>query len=431
MTPNRSRVPGLRIGFVSTRLAGTDGVSLETAKWARVLTEMGESCFYLAGEFDRSFPTERSLLAPEAHFTHPDILAISAEAFSRGTRPPELTQRIWDLQRHLKEQIAGFVRDFELDLLVAENVLSLPMNLPLGLALTEYIAETGIPVIGHHHDFYWERPRFLRNCVWDYLNMSFPPRLSTVRHVVINTSAAHQLSLRAGVSSLLIPNVMDFAHPPAVADGYGDDLRAALGIGPDEWLLLQPTRIVPRKGIEHAIELADRLGRRARLVITHEAGDEGYEYAERVNRYADLLGVSTIFAADLIAEQRGQTTDGRKIFTLADVYPQADIVTYPSAVEGFGNAFLEAIYYRRPVVVNDYTIFHIDIAPKGFQVIRFEGYVTDQTVNQARQVLDDPNLAAAMAEHNYRVAECHYSLAVLRRRLGMLLAESRGETECS
>jgi mannosylglucosylglycerate synthase len=428
---NRPGTQRFRIGFISTRLAGTDGVSLETAKWARVLTEMDEQCFYLAGDFDGSLPAERSRMVPEAHFTHPDVLAISTEAFGRAVRPAQLTRRIWDLQQHLKEQITAFVRDFELDLLVAENVLSLPMNLPLGLALTEYIAETGIPVIGHHHDFYWERPRFLRNCVWDYLNMSFPPRLSTVRHVVINTSAAHQLSLRAGVSSLLIPNVMDFARPPGKLDGYGDDLREILGIGANEWLLLQPTRVVARKGIEHAIELADRLGRRARLVITHEVGDEGYEYAQRVHRYADLLGVSVIFAANLVAEQRGQTADGRKIYALADIYPQANLVTYPSAVEGFGNAFLEAIYYRRAVVVNDYTIFHTDIAPKGFDVIRFEGYVTDQTVAQVRQVLDDPSLAAAMSEHNYRVAECHYSLAVLRRRLSVLLAESRGEMECS
>jgi hypothetical protein len=35
------------------------------------------------------------------------------------------------------------------------------LNIPLGLALTELIAETDIPVIGHHHDFFWERKRFL------------------------------------------------------------------------------------------------------------------------------------------------------------------------------------------------------------------------------------------------------------------------------
>ena len=42
-----------RIGIVSTRLAGTDGVSLETAKWAAVLERLGYSCFWLAGELDR------------------------------------------------------------------------------------------------------------------------------------------------------------------------------------------------------------------------------------------------------------------------------------------------------------------------------------------------------------------------------------------
>ena len=40
---SRAQAPAgsLRIGFVSTRFAGTDGVSLETAKWATVLEGMG------------------------------------------------------------------------------------------------------------------------------------------------------------------------------------------------------------------------------------------------------------------------------------------------------------------------------------------------------------------------------------------------------
>ena len=58
-------------GFVSTRLAGTDGVSLEAGKWADVFEEEGFTCFYFAGELER--PPERSYLAEEALFTHPDI----------------------------------------------------------------------------------------------------------------------------------------------------------------------------------------------------------------------------------------------------------------------------------------------------------------------------------------------------------------------
>ncbi len=40
----------VNIGFISTRLAGTDGVSLETAKMAAVLRKMGHQIFYCAGD---------------------------------------------------------------------------------------------------------------------------------------------------------------------------------------------------------------------------------------------------------------------------------------------------------------------------------------------------------------------------------------------
>jgi glycosyltransferase involved in cell wall biosynthesis len=131
--------------------------------------------------------------------------------------------------------------------------------------------------------------------------------------------------------------------------------------------------------------------------------------------------------SDVIKDQRGQTPDGRKVYTLGDVYPQADLVTYPSDIEGFGNAFLEAIYYRRPIVVNNYSIFDIDIKPKGFRVIEFDGYITDETVRRVRQVLEDPRLAQEITEHNYEMGKRHYSYAVLERRLQTLITDCFGE----
>ena len=416
---------GRRIGFVSTRLIGTDGVSLEAAKWVNVLEQMGHTCFFFAGAAD--YPPARSRLVPEALFTHPDIHTIYTTAFSERARPPTVTRQIHDLSAHLKAHLAAFVREFEIELLIIENALAIPMNIPLGIALTEFIAETEFPTIAHHHDFFWERKRFLVNCVWDYLNMAFPPHLPSIRHVVINSSAANQLSLRTGISSWLIPNVMDFEHPPAPPDEYTRDVRAALEIAPDELVFLQPTRVVQRKGIEHAIELIHRLGRKARLVISHAAGDEGDVYERRVRDFAALLGVATNFVSDRIAERRGATNDGRKIYTLWDVYPYADWVTYPSDIEGFGNAFLEAIYFRRPLVVNAYSIFEIDIKPKGFRVVEFDGYITDETVHAVDALLDDPRATQAMVEHNYQLGKLHYSYARLERRLMMLLADCFGE----
>jgi hypothetical protein len=136
---------------------------------------------------------------------------------------------IHEIKEHLKDQLYDFIAKFNIDLLIPENALTIPLNIPLGLAITEVIAETGLPTIAHHHDFFWERQEFKTNSVWDYLNMAFPPHLPTIRHVVISSSADNQLSLRTGISSTIIPNVMDFKHPPPPPDDYASDVREALG----------------------------------------------------------------------------------------------------------------------------------------------------------------------------------------------------------
>jgi len=184
------------IGFISTRLAGTDGVSLEAAKWASIFEKEGFTCFYFAGECDR--PSERSYIVDEAHFKHPDIREIHRNCFGMKKRSNYVSKRIHELRLRLKKQLYNFIRQFKIDLLVTENSLTIPLNIPLGLAITELISETDTPTIAHHHDFFWERQTFMTNAVWEYLNMAFPPHLPQIRHVVINSSANNQLSLRTG-----------------------------------------------------------------------------------------------------------------------------------------------------------------------------------------------------------------------------------------
>lgn len=415
----------LRIGFVSTRLGSTDGVSLETEKWTHVLTRLGHQCFFFAGLCDR--PADVSYVVPEAHFSHPAILKTYDAAFSNRNRPPEITRQIRDLSEYLKGRLYEFVRKYDVHLLIVENALAIPLNIPLGIAITEFITETGIHTIAHHHDLYWERSRFLVNCVWDYLDMGFPPRLPSIRHIVINSPAATQLSYRRGISARLIPNVMDFDNPPPPPDEYASTIRGDLKINPDEYFFLQPTRVVRRKGIEHAIELVRRLPMPARLVISHASGDEGDAYEKHLRSFSQLLGISAIFVSDIISDHRGRTPDGRKIYSLWDVYPFADIVTYPSLLEGFGNAFLESVYFRRPIVVNDYTIYAIDIKPKGFRAIELDGFITEEAVAKVEQILKQPALAAEMAEYNYQLAKRFYSFAFLEHQLQGLLQSFTGE----
>jgi len=409
------------VGFVSVRLAGTDGVSLETAKWADVFEMEGFNCFYFAGQLDR--PPECSYLLEEAYFKHPVIRDIYQNCFGVHIRGRYMTQKIHDAKEHIKDHLYKFIEKFNIDILVPQNALTIPLNLPLGLALTEVIAEIGMPVIAHHHDFFWERQHFLTNSVWEYLNMAFPPHLPTIRHVVINSSGDNQLSLRTGISATTIHNVMDFENPPKPPGSYAADVRQALGIEDDELFILQPTRVVKRKGIEHAIELVRRLNMKARLVISHASGDEGYDYEKRIREYSKMMNVNTLFVSDIINEKRHQLDNGQKVYTLEDIYPHADLVTYPSNFEGFGNAFLEAVYFRKPIVVNNYSIYSADIKPKGFQVIEINGYVSENAVEMTREVLRNRDLREKMVEKNYQIATRFFSYSVLRQKLKTLILD--------
>lgn len=420
--PSRKRSGIIKnAGIISTRIAGTDGVTLEIKKWAEVLERNGISCSYFAGKLDR--PADKSHLVPEAYFDHPEIKDISAGVFGVRTRKPEISEKIQKIKDRLKAALYDFKKKFSLDLIIPENALAIPMNIPLGLALTEFIAETGIPTIAHHHDFAWERDRFLINACRDYLNMAFPPPLPSIVHVVINSLASEQLSLRRGISNTVIPNVLNFAVKPPEPDAYCRELRKKVGFEERGLFILQPTRVVPRKCIERSIELIQQLHlTRPRLVISHASGDEGDDYYQRVMEYAKRMGVEIVFIDHLIAPDRCSDTGGQNFFTIADIYNCADLVTYPSGYEGFGNAFLEAVYYKKPIVVNRYSIYVADIEPKGFNVILINTFISSRAIQKIQEVLSDTNKLKEMVETNYQLAQRYFSYEVLEQKLMHLIS---------
>lgn len=402
-----------RVGFISTRISGTDGVSMETYKWYQVLERNGYECYFFAGELDT--PEGRSFLEPKAYFEEPEILEVHQQCFGTTTRELSISKKIHEIKDFLKSKLYEFCKQFNIDVIIPENALAIPMNIPLGMAITEMIAETGIPAIAHHHDFSWERDRFVINSVQDYLHNAFPPVLKSLRHVVINSAASRQLSYRRGISNVVIHNVFDFSNSPLYTK-KSQELRAKLGFDKDDLFVLQPTRVVPRKWIERAVELVSLLNlKRPRLVVSHESGDEGDFYAERILEYAKHVGVELIYIGDKIGTSRCFQKKDRS-YTIDDVYYSANLVTYPSGYEGFGNAFIESIYFKKPIVVNRYSIYVEDIEPYGFEVIPFEGFVTKRVANQVKKFLDLKNLAPAL-EKNYDLGKKYFSYEVLEESL--------------
>jgi glycosyltransferase involved in cell wall biosynthesis len=408
------------IGFVSTRFAGTDGVSLESSKWADILQQSGHRCFWFAGALDRK--PDYSIHVPEAHFQTEQNQWINARVFGQKGRKQPVTQTIHDLRSHLKFKLHEFIKQFDIDLLIAENALTIPLHVPLGLAFTETVAETQLPTIAHHHDFYWERVRFSVNAVGDYIRMAFPPNLNNIRHVVINSAAQEQLAHRTGIASTIIPNVLDFENPPKVSRRRMAVFRKSIGLEPDDRIILQPTRIVQRKGIEFAIELVKELKNDSnKLVISHEAGDEGFEYAEWLKEYACEHGVDLRLVSIHIADPWNGNGRKRGKYSLWDVYPYADFITYPSLYEGFGNAFLEAIYFKKPMLINRYANFVRDIEPLGFDLAVMDGFLSKKTVQSVINIIESSQRRKKMVNDNYTIAARHYSYSVLRNQLSAIM----------
>jgi glycosyltransferase involved in cell wall biosynthesis len=198
-----------RITVVSFRLGGTDGVSIETAKWIGALRQLGHDVTLVAGEGS----ADHLLLG----------LAMNASA------PPSLSE--------LQRVIEGA------DTVIVENLASLPLN--IGARDVLYDALDGRKALFHHHDLPWQREHFA--------HVEGPRDQATWSHVTINDLSRHQLAER-GISATTIMNSFD-CDPPR---GDRDATRAALVID-DQRLMLLPTRAIPRKNIEGALLLAQEL----------------------------------------------------------------------------------------------------------------------------------------------------------------------------
>jgi glycosyltransferase involved in cell wall biosynthesis len=419
----------MRIGIVSTRLFGVDGVTFEAAKWEAVLERAGHEVRLLAGDVDALRPTAK--LVPPMHFAYPPAARVTAAAFDPASDADAVRVEVDRLADQLLPVLHAWIADQRIELLIVENAWAIPMHLPLAVALRRLVEETGIPAIGHHHDYWWERERFATCVVPEILERNFPPHRPGIRHVSINSLAARELRRRRGIASSVMPNVFEFTdRRPRPQPAVRRQLRGELGMGDRGLLVVQPTRVVPRKGIELAIQLVGRLrDPRAVLLITSPAGDEGLDYLVELERLAEDFGVHLRYAADRFAPD-GDGKPLRPAHSLHDAYLAADLITYPSLYEGYGNALVEAIYYGKPIVVNRYSVYDADIRPLGFRFIEISSAITPATVRQVRAALADPRRQAAIARHNFELGRRHLSYDLLQRRLSRwirkLMASQQG-----
>lgn len=426
----------MRIGFIIGRIGGVDGVALEAEKWIEVLKRMGHEIFIVSGQFqERKMDPETETLIPEMSFHSPESFWSQKKAFFfPETNPDELIEHINLYAKLIYKKLMTWAREKRIELIISENASSLPAHLEMGIAVKNAIAKLGIPAITHDHDFAWERDlRYVspHEHINNFIEEVFPLRLPNSWHAVINTNAQITLREKFNRDSLVVPNVMDFNIPFGMATEKNKCLHNYLGYDcKKDILLFQITRIVSRKGIETAIRLIDKLqNKNIKLVITGSAADDegNLYYNSLVNLIHDLkLGQQVRFASHLF-HNKGLSSDNADVrFSLSDAYAQATACTYFSTYEGFGNAFVEAVLAKKPIFVNNYKpVYWPDIGSKGFKTVMLEdNELTDEKVNQIRQIISNKKLAAEIADYNFELGKKYFSFDTLKEKLELLIQKA-------
>lgn len=435
-----------------------DGVSLEIEKRAKILTELGAKVSYITG-FD-GLKRDRAYCIPE----------LDAEAgYNRFLRDQCFGERDFDestmlafyypLEWKIYTKLREAFKQLCPDLVFVHNMFSHGCNLAASTALLKVLDRFETPTVAVHHDFWYERDR-LREPRYDFIQEilgGLPAKREYIRkHQVINSFAAEETLRRRGIRAETIGDYFDFQQPVPQVDAYNADLRDRLGIRGNDLVIVHATRITGHKVIENAFMFAHELEQRIRaaapftlagkaltpdsrvvVLLPNYVEPEAKEYFRLLKNYQQRLNVHALWASDHFLPERRQV-DGKKIYSFWDSYLFADLVTYTSVQEGFGNQLLEAVYFRKLPVILEYPVFEKDLRDEGY------GYVSlgssrelttrdglrltspdavHAAVEQTIDLLQNARGHEQLVTTNVEIAHVHHDVENLRQDLRGLVAE--------
>ena len=473
----------LNIGILHSLIGKNDGVSIVIDQTVNAMVQemnvrLG-NIFFLAAHSSPRFNAQTNEIFWHKNEIHKTILK-----FYNEDPPVDFEEMILENAAYAKKVLTDFIVEHDIDLLIAHNT-SHPYNFITAVALGMYIEEhraDGIiwpKVMVWWHDSHFERERFSNPNPVIKKYLKYLPGTAIDGIVFINS---HQRELakryfKEYVSdekfienffrykTILIPNSNDITWdwrnrdwagynlviPPQ--DRYNDSFfkdsgmlkkLEKIGFDLDETvILLQHTRIVPRKKIERTMDLAFMLDKKIRekgdekcvaILISGYSGDEQTSYKENLERYYRKLKdknpvnrVVLVFGENVILSHRDIIVD-RKYYKFEEIpgviAGHGGIGTYFSEVEGFGNNLLEMIANGLPVLINKYDTYKRDIEKLGFDLPSIEdGSITPELVDQAYQLIYDIPFRNRMVRHNLEVLERNLSHKIVAKKLAPFIRE--------
>jgi glycosyltransferase involved in cell wall biosynthesis len=245
---------------------------------------------------------------------------------------------------------------------------ALGRNLMLADILASEASRRRIPVVFHHHDFWFEN-RWAR---WPEMRATGYPTLDAVAracfparpeiiHAAINRLDHSVLRRHVGARAVWLPNPAFRADPPR--PGRVRAARAWLTRRLDDagpvWLC--PTRLLRRKNLAEALLLTRWLRPEAWLVTTAAVSSEDERgYARRLMDAARKNGWRARFSVLADAGQDAPRVEELKA--------ASEVVLLTSIQEGFGLPYVEAVAAGRPLLARRLPNVMPDLRRWGFQL---------------------------------------------------------------
>ncbi|MBU4561074.1 hypothetical protein KKG20_02230, partial [bacterium] len=382
------------ICLVISRL-GRDGTSMQAYELIRVLIAMGYRVSVFIGAFEEGGERllEETGLKEYDHFAG---LKECSKAYLHRKENEEIDGRFWreenekeaektrrlirEAANEIKKRLHGLINSNSIDTLAIFNHLSLPMSLPLTVALKELLEEKNIAGIHFGADWYWERKRYEKygdKEVVDGLRLKglIPFKSKRLVHTVINSIAQEEAAGKLGVKRNDIPIFPDterFYNPPHCLPEFRlKELRKILGIKDDDYVIGAPGRIIRRKNMPAVVYLARRVEqilekagniKKIVLLFTHPYNDEGRKIKEEIETITKDNGIRAVFVHDEGVLNKLKENQ----FALSDTAWLFDLAIKASIWEGFDNNWLEMIVCAIAVWANEHPVYKRDIKPRGF-----------------------------------------------------------------
>ncbi len=277
-----------------------------------------------------------------------------------------------------------------------------------------------------------------------------PPKNNLIKHAVINSIEKEELKKRTKIDASVIYDTFDFEQKRWEKDSFNETFLKDFGIRENDLVLLQATRVVPRKAIEVAIDFAQNLKNnfsklenkiiyngkkiskdsRIVLILAGYSEKEDKNYIIKLKEKAKKQGVFIKTIHEYI-DQKRENKNIEKKYSLWDTYVFADVVTFPSIWEGWGNQFIEAVFAEKPIVVFEYPVFKKDIKKEGYEIISLgdEAKINEKTnlyqipqkninkaVDETTNWLLDKNLEKKL-KNNFKIGKKYHSYEVLEKHL--------------